>query len=83
MVSFKKILFPTDFSANAHHALSHAVQLADFHQGELIVQHVVTDYFEKHTHWATLSRARATSVPESSIHGRACYLRMFSMSSTD
>jgi nucleotide-binding universal stress UspA family protein len=54
MVSFKKILFPTDFSANAHHALLHAVQLADFHKGELIVQHVVTDYFEKHSHWATL-----------------------------
>jgi len=54
MVSFKKILFPTDFSANAHHALLHALQLADFHKGELIVQHVVTDYFEKHSHWATL-----------------------------
>src|SRR5215469_2721450 len=54
MVSFKKILFPTDFSANAHHALLHAMQLADFHKGELIVQHVVTDYFEKHSHWATL-----------------------------
>src|SRR5579871_680751 len=54
MVSFKKILFPTDFSENAHQALRHAVQLADFHKGELIVQHVVTDYFEKHTHWATL-----------------------------
>src|ERR1051326_1639650 len=54
MVSFKKILFPTDFSANAHHALLHAMQLADFHKGELIVQHVVSDYFEKHSHWATL-----------------------------
>lgn len=54
MVSFKKILFPTDFSANAHHALLHAIQLADFHKGELIVQHVVSDYFEKHSHWATL-----------------------------
>jgi nucleotide-binding universal stress UspA family protein len=54
MVSFKKILFPTDFSENAHHALRHALQLADFHKGELIVQHVVSDYFEKHTHWATL-----------------------------
>jgi nucleotide-binding universal stress UspA family protein len=54
MVSFKKILFPTDFSANAHHALLHAMQLADFNKGELIVQHVVSDYFEKHSHWATL-----------------------------
>ena len=54
MVSLKKILFPTDFSANAHHALLHAMQLADFNKGELIVQHVVSDYFEKHSHWATL-----------------------------
>jgi nucleotide-binding universal stress UspA family protein len=54
MVTFKKILFPTDFSPNANHALRHAVQLADFHKGELIFQHVVSDYFEKHSHWATL-----------------------------
>jgi nucleotide-binding universal stress UspA family protein len=54
MITFKKILFPTDFSANASNALRHAIQLADFHQGELIVQHVVSDYFEKHSHWATL-----------------------------
>jgi nucleotide-binding universal stress UspA family protein len=50
----KKILFPTDFSPNANHALLHALQLADFHNGELIVQHVVSDYFEKHRHWATM-----------------------------
>jgi nucleotide-binding universal stress UspA family protein len=50
----KKILFPTDFSPNANHALLHALQLADFHSGELIVQHVVSDYFEKHSHWATM-----------------------------
>ncbi len=54
MVTFKKILFPTDFSPNADHALRHAIHLADFHKGELIVQHVVSDYFEKHSHWATL-----------------------------
>jgi nucleotide-binding universal stress UspA family protein len=54
MVTFKKILFPTDFSPNANHALRHAIQLADFHKGELIVLHVVSDYFEKHSHWATL-----------------------------
>jgi nucleotide-binding universal stress UspA family protein len=54
MVNFKKILFPTDFSPNANHALLHAIQLADFHKGELIVQHVVSDYFEKHSHWSTL-----------------------------
>src|SRR6266699_7142660 len=54
MVAFKKILFPTDFSANADKALAHAVRLADFEGGEVIVQHVVANYFEKHPHWATL-----------------------------
>ena len=54
MISFKKILFPTDFSSNADKALAHALRLADFENGEVIVQHVVADYFEKHTHWATL-----------------------------
>ena len=54
MVGFKKILFPTDFSANADKALAHAVRLAEFDSGEVIVQHVVSDYFEKHPHWATL-----------------------------
>jgi nucleotide-binding universal stress UspA family protein len=54
MVTFKKILFPTDFSANADKALAHAVRLANFDDGEVIVQHVVDNYFEKHPHWATL-----------------------------
>jgi nucleotide-binding universal stress UspA family protein len=54
MVTFKKILFPTDFSTNANHALEHAVRLADFHKGELIVQHVVNNYFNRHPHWSTL-----------------------------
>ncbi len=54
MVAFKKILFPTDFSANANKALAHAIRLADFDGGEVIAQHVVGNYFEKHPHWATL-----------------------------
>jgi len=54
MVAFKKILFPTDFSANADKALAHAIRLADFDGGEVIAQHVVGNYFEKHPHWATL-----------------------------
>jgi nucleotide-binding universal stress UspA family protein len=54
MVAFKKILFPTDFSPNADKALAHAIRLADFDGGEVIVQHVVGNYFEKHPHWATL-----------------------------
>jgi nucleotide-binding universal stress UspA family protein len=54
MVGFKRILFPTDFSANADSALAHAIRLADFDSGEVIVQHVVGNYFEKHPHWTTL-----------------------------
>src|SRR5438876_10366603 len=54
MIGFKKILFPTDFSANADKALAHALRLAEFDKGEVLVQHVVGNYFEKHSHWATL-----------------------------
>ncbi len=54
MVRFNKILFPTDFSPNADKALAHAIRLADFDGGEVIVQHVVGNYFDKHPHWATL-----------------------------
>jgi nucleotide-binding universal stress UspA family protein len=54
MSAFKKILFPTDFSKNADHALVHAVRLADLDSGEVIIQHVVSDFFERHSHWATL-----------------------------
>ena len=54
MIGFKKILFPTDFSPNADKALAHAIRLAEFDSGEVIVQHVVGDYFERHSHWATL-----------------------------
>ena len=54
MVAFKKVLFPTDFSPNADKALRHAIRLADIDDGEVIVQHVVGNYFEKHPHWATL-----------------------------
>jgi nucleotide-binding universal stress UspA family protein len=58
MVAFKKILFPTDFSRNADKALAHAVRLAGVDGSEIIVQHVVGDYFEKHSHWATLFDVR-------------------------
>jgi nucleotide-binding universal stress UspA family protein len=54
MAGFKKILFPTDFSANADRALGHALRLSNFAEGELIVQHIVPDYFSPHKHWATL-----------------------------
>src|SRR5262245_17210506 len=58
MIAFKKILFPTDFSPSAEKALAHAIRLADFNDGEVIVQHVVGDYFERHPHWATLFDVR-------------------------
>jgi nucleotide-binding universal stress UspA family protein len=54
MVALKKILFPTDFSENAGHAFKHAVRLANFNSGEVIIQHVVADYFDRNPHWATL-----------------------------
>jgi nucleotide-binding universal stress UspA family protein len=54
MVALKKILFPTDFSENAGHAFKHAVRLADFSSGEVILQHVVADYFDRNPHWATM-----------------------------
>jgi nucleotide-binding universal stress UspA family protein len=49
---FSKILFPTDFSSNASHAMENAMCLSGIR--EVIVQHVVSTYFEKHPHWATL-----------------------------
>lgn len=52
MASFSKILFPTDFSKGADHALENALCLAGVK--EVVVQHVVSSYFEKHSHWATL-----------------------------
>jgi nucleotide-binding universal stress UspA family protein len=49
---FSKILFPTDFSNNANHAFEDALNLPGVR--EVIVQHVVSTYFEKHPHWSTL-----------------------------
>src|SRR5206468_12528688 len=49
---FSKILFPTDFSKTANHALENALCLTGVR--EVIVQHVVRTYFEKHSHWSTL-----------------------------
>jgi nucleotide-binding universal stress UspA family protein len=47
-------LFPTDYSRNSEHAFAHAVRLTEFQKGELIIQHVVSDYFERTPHWVTL-----------------------------
>ena len=40
---FKRILFPTDFSPPAQHALKHAVSLALDHNAKIILVHVVED----------------------------------------
>jgi nucleotide-binding universal stress UspA family protein len=55
MEGITKILFPTDFSENADHALLTALPLAGFTTGELIVQHVVHNFFEKYPHSVSLS----------------------------
>jgi nucleotide-binding universal stress UspA family protein len=52
MRGFSKILFPTDFSKNATAALENALYLTGIR--EVIVQHVVSTYFEKHPHWSTI-----------------------------
>ena len=52
MNGFSKILFPTDFSKSSNHALENALCLTGIR--DVIVQHVVSTYFEKHPHWATL-----------------------------
>jgi len=41
MITFKKILVPTDFSDSARHALKYAVSLASSFESELVVLHVV------------------------------------------
>jgi len=60
--TFKKILFPTDFSENSDRALSHAMGLINFRDSELIVQHVVSDYFERTPHWTTLFDIRELQI---------------------
>jgi len=54
MALFQKVLFPTDFSEGANAALSYALRMGAVNGSELIVQHVVGDYFGRHPHWATL-----------------------------
>lgn len=54
MTTFSKILFPTDFSPESRQALEFSLRLLGIEEGEVLVQHVVRDYFEKHSHWTTL-----------------------------
>jgi len=43
MISIKRILFPTDFSECAEHALKYAISLATTYEAKLYVQHVITE----------------------------------------
>lgn len=51
---FKRILFPTDFSSDRNQALHHALATLDVDVDEVIVQHVVNNFFGPHAHWASL-----------------------------
>ena len=51
---FKRILFPTDFSKDRNMALSQAFQALNFDEREVIVLHVVNNFFGQHAHWASL-----------------------------
>ncbi|GBE05298.1 MAG TPA: universal stress protein [Nitrospirae bacterium] len=42
----EKILFPTDFSEGAHHALPYAVDLAKHYNAKLYILHIVHDVFK-------------------------------------
>lgn len=43
MIKIGKILFPTDFSPCAEHALQYALSFASEHRAKLYVMHVITD----------------------------------------
>lgn len=53
-MKIKKILFPTDFSEAAEKAFSYALFLADSHNAELILLHVV-DQLHGFTHYEVLA----------------------------
>ena len=43
MIKFKRILFPTDFSPAAQHALDYAISLALEHEAQILLVHVIED----------------------------------------
>jgi nucleotide-binding universal stress UspA family protein len=43
MIKFKRILFPTDFSPSAQHALDYAISLALEYESSIILAHVIED----------------------------------------
>ena len=43
MIKFRRILFPTDFSPSASHALDYAISLALEHESRIFLVHVIED----------------------------------------
>jgi nucleotide-binding universal stress UspA family protein len=43
MTQFRRILFPTDFSPSALHALDYAISLALEHESRIFLVHVIED----------------------------------------
>jgi nucleotide-binding universal stress UspA family protein len=43
MIKFKTILFPTDFSRSAEHALDYAISLAIEYESSILLAHVIED----------------------------------------
>ena len=43
MIKFKRILFPTDFSPSAQHALDYAISVALEYESSIILAHVIED----------------------------------------
>jgi len=43
MIKFKRILFPTDFSPSAQHALDYAISVALEYESTIILAHVIED----------------------------------------
>ena len=43
MIKFRRILFPTDFSPSALHALDYAISLALEHESSIFLVHVIED----------------------------------------
>jgi len=45
MIKLERILFPTDFSSTAEHALKYALSFASEHKAKLYVMHVISDSY--------------------------------------
>ncbi len=57
-MEIKKILWPTDFSANSQHALATVSSLSERYQAEIHVLHVVEDLADHESWYGDFDRAR-------------------------